>query len=62
MSIETGRGQFGVITSNGVGAVEWTWSETRKATGQRHSVDDAIIFSVRDGKITYWREYLDKGS
>ena len=38
---------------------EWTWSETRLATGQRHSAEDAIIFTLRDGKIVYWREYFD---
>ena len=41
------------------GAAEWTWSETRLATGQRHSAEDAIIFTLRDGKIVYWREYFD---
>ncbi len=50
-----------ILVDGDQGAVEWTWSETRKATGQRHSMDDAIIFSVRDGKITYWREYIDTG-
>lgn len=42
-----------------LGAAEWTWSETRIATGQRHSAEDAIIFVLRDGKIVYWREYFD---
>src|SRR5687768_479282 len=42
------------------GAVEWTWSETRLADGQRHQVDDAIIFEVNEaGQIVYWREYFD---
>jgi uncharacterized protein (TIGR02246 family) len=48
-----------VILMNNFGAVEWTWSETRIATGKRHTMDDAIIFTVRDGKIFYWREYFD---
>ena len=41
------------------GALEWTWSETRRADGRRRSVDDAIIFVLRDRKIVYWREYFD---
>jgi uncharacterized protein (TIGR02246 family) len=42
------------------GAIEWTWSETRLADGQRHQVDDAIIFEVNGaGQIVYWREYFD---
>lgn len=40
-------------------AVEWTWSETRRADGHRHSVDDAIIFTLHGDKIQYWREYFD---
>jgi uncharacterized protein (TIGR02246 family) len=48
-----------VILMNNFGAAEWTWSETRIATGKRHTADDAIIFTVRDGKIFYWREYFD---
>jgi uncharacterized protein (TIGR02246 family) len=50
-----------VLADGEQGAVEWTWSETDKATGRRHKAEDAIIFTVRDGKITYWREYIDKG-
>ena len=50
-----------VLIDGDQGAVEWTWSETRLSTGRRHSADDAIIFTVRDGKITYWREYIDAG-
>jgi uncharacterized protein (TIGR02246 family) len=44
------------------GAVEWTWSETRLADGQRYQVDDAIIFEVNEaGQLVYWREYFDTG-
>jgi uncharacterized protein (TIGR02246 family) len=50
-----------VLIDGDQGAVEWTWSETKKSTGRRHTVHDAIIFTVRDGKITYWREYFDTG-
>ena len=48
-----------VLVDGDQGAVEWTWSETKKSTGRRHTVDDAIIFTVRNGKITSWREYFD---
>jgi ketosteroid isomerase-like protein len=41
------------------GALEWTWTETRRSDGRRRSVDDAIVFVLRDGKIAYWREYFD---
>jgi uncharacterized protein (TIGR02246 family) len=43
------------------GAIEWTWSETRLADGQRYQVDDAIIFEVNEaGQLIYWREYFDR--
>ena len=38
---------------------EWTWSETSRADGRRHTVEDAIIFALRDDQIVYWREYFD---
>ncbi|MGN6673666.1 MAG: nuclear transport factor 2 family protein [Thermomicrobiales bacterium] len=41
------------------GALEWTWSETRRADGRRHTVEDAIIFVLHKGQILYWREYFD---
>ena len=41
------------------GALEWTWSETRRADGRRRRVDDAIVFVLRDGLIVSWREYVD---
>jgi uncharacterized protein (TIGR02246 family) len=48
-----------VVLDGDEGALEWTWSETRRADGQRRSVDDAIVFVLREGKIVYWREYFD---
>jgi len=41
------------------GAIEWRWTEVRRADGQAHTADDAIIFTVKNGKIVYWREYFD---
>jgi len=41
--------------------VEWRWSE--RAKGKAWSVaDDAIVFTVRDGLIDHWREYIDRES
>ena len=48
-----------VIVEGEQGALQWTWGETRRADGQRRGVDDAIIFTLRDGKIVYWHEYFD---
>jgi uncharacterized protein (TIGR02246 family) len=48
-----------LVVEGDQGALEWTWSETRRADGLRRSADDAIVFVLRDGKISYWREYFD---
>ena len=51
------------IIDDNQGAVEWDWSERNKQTGQLSQAEDAIIFELRDdGKITYWREYIEKKS
>jgi uncharacterized protein (TIGR02246 family) len=45
------------------GAVEWDWSDRNRRTGQVSKAEDAIVFELRDdGKITYWREYIEKKS
>ena len=31
-----------------------------KKTGETSRAEDAIIFELEDGKIKYWREYIDK--
>ncbi|WP_309738117.1 MULTISPECIES: nuclear transport factor 2 family protein [unclassified Chamaesiphon] len=43
-------------------AVEWHYEDTEKATGQRSYSDDAIVIEVRNGLISYWREYFDISS
>lgn len=48
-----------VLLDGAQGAVEWTWRETSRADGRRHTVEDGIIFELRDGRIVYWREYFD---
>jgi uncharacterized protein (TIGR02246 family) len=48
-----------IIADGDHGAVEWRWTEVRRADGQSYSADDAIIFTLKNGKIIYWREYFD---
>ena len=49
-----------VIFQDNQGAVEWTWSERNKKTGEQSQAEDAIIFELENGKLKYWREYIDK--
>ena|SRR5260221_13919806 len=49
-----------VLIDGDQGAVEWNWTETGAKTGQQKTMDDAIIFAVQHGKITYWREYFNE--
>ena len=48
-----------VIVDGSQGAVEWTWRETSSTTGADRTMEDAIIFALRDDKLAYWREYFD---
>ena len=43
-------------------AVEWNWTVTNRASGERGTAPDAIIAELRDGKILSWREYFDLSS
>lgn len=50
-----------VIIDGNQGAVEWDWSDRQKQNGQLSEAEDAIIFELQDdGKIIYWREYIEK--
>jgi uncharacterized protein (TIGR02246 family) len=52
-----------MIIEGNQGAVEWDWSDRQKKTGEYSEAEDAIIFEVQDdGKIIYWREYIEKKS
>ena len=52
-----------VIIDQSQGAIEWNWSDRNKATNQISRAEDAIIFELQeDGKIIYWREYIEKKS
>ena len=50
-----------IIVEGNQGAVEWDWRDRHKKTGKPSAAEDAIIFELDDaGKITYWREYIEK--
>ena len=50
-----------IIVEDNMGAVEWDWSDRNKKTGKPSAAEDAIIFELNDdGKIVYWREYIEK--
>ncbi len=50
-----------VIIEDNMGAVEWDWSDRNKKTDNPSAAEDAIVFELRDdGKIVYWREYIEK--
>ncbi len=51
-----------IIANGNEVAVEWSWSERNKETGKNSQAEDAIIFELEEGKIKYWREYIDKES
>ncbi|MEM7131094.1 MAG: nuclear transport factor 2 family protein [Chloroflexota bacterium] len=48
-----------ILLDSNQGAIEWVWHETRKDDGQTYTMEDAIIFELRDGQIIYWREYFE---
>ena len=50
-----------IIIEDRACAVEWDWSDRNKKTGKPSAAEDAIIFETQDdGKIIYWREYIEK--
>ncbi len=51
-----------VIVEGDRGAVEWTWRDINKTTKEESYAEDAIFLELREGKIVYWREYIDKKS
>ncbi len=48
-----------IIANRNQGAVEWSWSEVNRETGEHSEAEDAIIFELESGQIKYWREYID---
>jgi len=51
-----------IIVQGNKGAVEWIWRQRNKETGEVSKTEDAIIFELDQGKIKYWREYMDNKS
>ncbi|MGF1477936.1 MAG: nuclear transport factor 2 family protein [Cyanophyceae cyanobacterium] len=51
-----------IVVSGNEGVVEWRWSDVNDRTGEKTLADDAIVFELEDGKIKYWREYIDTQS
>lgn len=49
-----------IIANGNEGAIEWSWSDKNKKTGKTSQAEDAIVFELEEGKIKYWREYIDK--
>lgn len=49
-----------IIVDGNMGAVEWDWRDRNRKTGQTGFAEDAIIFELENGKIIYWREYIEK--
>ena len=49
-----------IIVNGNEGTVEWSWSDRNKTTGEESQAEDAIVFELEEGKIKYWREYIDK--
>ena len=47
------------IVDGNCAAVEWHYEDTETATGKRSQADDAIVIEVKNGRISYWREYFD---
>jgi uncharacterized protein (TIGR02246 family) len=48
------------IIDGNCGAVEWDWRDQNRQTGKEGFAEDAIIFELANGKIIYWREYIEK--
>lgn len=48
-----------ILVEGNQAMVEWSWTETDRATGQRSRADDAIAVEIQDGLIQRWREYID---
>lgn len=48
-----------IVIEGDIVAVEWQFATTKKETGTREVVSDAIIGELKDGKFIVWKEYLD---
>jgi len=48
------------IIDGDLGAVEWDWRDQNRKTGKSGWAEDVIVFELANGKIVYWREYIEK--
>lgn len=48
-----------VLVDGDLVAVEWVWTERRRADGAVATMEDAIVVQLRDGRVALWREYFD---
>ena len=48
-----------MVVDGDTAAVEWRWCHVNRQTGEATRADDAIVLQADDGKIVYWREYID---
>lgn len=48
------------IIDGDLAAVEWDWRDQNRKTGKSGWAEDAIVFELANGKIIYWREYIEK--
>jgi uncharacterized protein (TIGR02246 family) len=48
------------VVDGDCGAVEWDWRDQNRKTGKEGFAEDAIVFELANGKILYWREYIEK--
>ena len=49
-----------IIIDGNEGAVQWDWRDRNRQSGREGFAEDAIIFGLENGKIVYWREYIEK--
>lgn len=51
-----------IIVEGNSGAVQWDWSDRSRQQDVVSYAEDAIIFELKNNKIVYWREYIEKVS
>lgn len=49
-----------ILVDGSQGAVEWNWHDQNRQTGKESHAEDAIILELKNNKIVYWREYIEK--
>ena len=49
-----------IIIEGNSAAVEWSWTDLNRSSKLANFAEDAIIFQVKNHKIVYWREYIEK--